>query len=71
MWGAGRRVMPGGLGRLCVSPVPFFSLQLEHDRSRAEEYVFQILPYLQHAQVTVRTAALRFIGEPHSLGSLL
>ncbi|XP_065551138.1 maestro heat-like repeat-containing protein family member 7 [Lathamus discolor] len=35
---------------------------LEHDRSRAEEYVFQILPYLQHAQVTVRTAALRFIG---------
>ncbi|XP_061219239.1 uncharacterized protein LOC133217634 [Neopsephotus bourkii] len=35
---------------------------LEHDRSRAEEYVRHSMPYLQHAQVTVRTAAVRFIG---------
>ncbi|XP_061326231.1 maestro heat-like repeat-containing protein family member 7 isoform X3 [Pezoporus flaviventris] len=35
---------------------------LEHDRSRAEEYVRQSMPYLQHAQVTVRMAAVRFIG---------
>ncbi|XP_061326313.1 uncharacterized protein LOC133277971 isoform X2 [Pezoporus flaviventris] len=35
---------------------------LEHKRSRAEEYVRQSMPYLQHAQVTVRMAAVRFIG---------
>ncbi|XP_030328777.1 uncharacterized protein LOC115602131 [Strigops habroptila] len=44
---------------------------LEHDGSRAEEYVYQSLPYLQHAQVAVRMAAVRFIGlaAPHLKGS--
>ncbi|KAM8991266.1 uncharacterized protein PRD47_015551 isoform 3-T3 [Ara ararauna] len=35
---------------------------LEHDWSRAEKYVRQSMRYLQHAQVTVRVAAVRFIG---------
>ncbi|XP_061219241.1 uncharacterized protein LOC133217636 [Neopsephotus bourkii] len=44
---------------------------LEQDRSRAEEYVRHSMPYLQHTQVTMRSAAVRFIGEPQSLESLL
>ncbi|KAM9580918.1 uncharacterized protein ACIB01_015097 isoform 2-T4 [Guaruba guarouba] len=35
---------------------------LEQERSRAEEYMRQSLVYLQHPQVTVRMAAVRFIG---------
>ncbi|KAM4648620.1 uncharacterized protein AAGF69_012518 [Amazona ochrocephala] len=35
---------------------------LEHDRSRAEKYARQSMAYLQHAQVSVRVAAVRFIG---------
>ncbi|XP_030328771.1 maestro heat-like repeat family member 5 [Strigops habroptila] len=35
---------------------------LEQDRSRAEEYMHQSLPYLRNAQVTMRVAAVRFIG---------
>ncbi|XP_061225252.1 maestro heat-like repeat family member 5 [Neopsephotus bourkii] len=37
-------------------------LLLEQEQSRAEEYVGQSLLYLQHAQVSVRLAAVRFIG---------
>lgn len=35
-----------------------------------EEYLQQSLPYLQHTQVTLREAAVRFIGEPQPPGSL-
>ncbi|XP_062458823.1 uncharacterized protein LOC134155544 [Pezoporus occidentalis] len=35
---------------------------LEQEQSRAEKYVRQSLLYLQHAQVSVRLAAVRFIG---------
>ena len=48
-------------------PVPVCSLQLAQDRSRAEEYVQQSLPYLRDAQAPVREAAIRFIGEPQPL----
>ncbi|XP_061210187.1 uncharacterized protein LOC133212585 [Neopsephotus bourkii] len=45
-------------------------LLLEQEQSRAEEYVCQSLLYLQHAQVSVRLAAVRFIGKPQPLESL-
>ncbi|XP_069646645.1 uncharacterized protein [Haliaeetus albicilla] len=35
---------------------------LVQDRSRVEEYLSQSLPYLKDAQVTLREAALKFIG---------
>ncbi|KAM6238907.1 uncharacterized protein M6G45_012486 [Spheniscus humboldti] len=35
---------------------------LVQDRSRVEEYLSQSLPYLKDAQVTLREAAVRFIG---------
>ncbi|XP_074995271.1 maestro heat-like repeat-containing protein family member 7 [Calonectris borealis] len=35
---------------------------LAQDRSRAEEYCHQSLPYLKDAQATLREAAVRFIG---------
>ena len=41
-----------------------FSLQLVQDRSRAEEYLDQSLPYLRDAQASVQEAAVRLIGEP-------
>ncbi|XP_062493269.1 maestro heat-like repeat family member 5 [Pezoporus occidentalis] len=43
---------------------------LEQEQSRAEKYVRQSLLYLQHAQVSVRLAAVRFIGKPRPLESL-
>ncbi|KAM6032622.1 maestro heat-like repeat-containing protein family member 7 isoform 1-T1 [Theristicus caerulescens] len=43
---------------------------LVQDRSRVEEYLSQSLPYLKDAQVPLREAAVRFIGEPQPLGSL-
>ena len=50
--------------------MPLCSLQLVQDRSRVEEYLSQSLPYLKDAQVTLREAALKFIGEPQQpLGS--
>ncbi|KAK4806342.1 hypothetical protein QYF61_017211 [Mycteria americana] len=70
MRGAGRRVCSGHLGRLCDMPLPLCSLQLERDRSRAEEYLNRSLPYLKDAQATLREAAVRFIGEPQPPGSL-
>ncbi|KAM6100881.1 LOW QUALITY PROTEIN: ATPase family AAA domain-containing protein 2-like, partial [Pterocles gutturalis] len=36
--------------------------KLRRDRSRAEEYLCQSLPYLEDAEASVREAALRFIG---------
>ncbi|KAK2523260.1 hypothetical protein Q9966_012149 [Columba livia] len=36
--------------------------KLEQDRSRAEEYLSQSLPYLRDAQASLREAALRFIA---------
>lgn len=61
----------GQLGKAHVSPVPLCSLQLAKDRSRAEEYLQQSLPYLKDPQATMREAAIRFIGEPRGpcLGS--
>ncbi|XP_069631961.1 uncharacterized protein [Haliaeetus albicilla] len=63
---AGRRDCSGQLGRLCDMPVPLcplaLSLQLVQDRSRAEEYLSQSLPYLGDAQATLREVAVRFIG---------
>ena len=50
--------------------MPLCSLQLVQDRSRVEEYLSRSLPYLNDAQVTLREAAVRFIGEPQPLGSL-
>ena len=50
--------------RLCDVAMPTCSLQLARDRSRAEEYLEQSLPYLQDAQASLRDAAIRFIGEP-------
>ncbi|KAM6032624.1 uncharacterized protein LJ206_002249 isoform 3-T3 [Theristicus caerulescens] len=44
--------------------------KLVQDRSRVEEYLSQSLPYLKDAQVPLREAAVRFIGEPQPLGSL-
>ncbi|KAK2519482.1 hypothetical protein Q9966_013887 [Columba livia] len=35
---------------------------LEQDRSRAQEFLIQSLPYLMDAQASLREAALRFIG---------
>ncbi|XP_061321649.1 uncharacterized protein LOC133275661 [Pezoporus flaviventris] len=70
VWGAGRRERPRQLGKVCVSPGPLCSFQLEQEQSRAEEYVRQSLLYLQHAQVSVRLAAVRFIGKPRPLESL-
>ena len=71
---AGRRDCSGQLGRLCDMPVPLcplaLSLQLVQDRSRAEEYLSQSLPYLGDAQATLREVAVRFIGEPQPPGSL-
>lgn len=49
---------------------PLCSLQLEQDRSRAQEFLIQSLPYLMDAQASLREAALRFIGESQSPGSL-
>ncbi|KAM9027209.1 uncharacterized protein PRD47_006354 isoform 1-T2 [Ara ararauna] len=43
---------------------------LEQERSRAEEYMRQSLVYLHHPQVTVRMAAVRFLGKPQPLESL-
>ncbi|XP_069633717.1 uncharacterized protein [Haliaeetus albicilla] len=43
---------------------------LVQDRSRAEEYLSQSLPYLGDAQATLREVAVRFIGEPQPPGSL-
>ncbi|KAM6188800.1 uncharacterized protein WM294_015149 [Sarcoramphus papa] len=60
--GAGRRLCSGQLGRLCDTPIPLCSLQLVQDRSRAEEYLKQSLPYLEDAQAPLREAAVRFIG---------
>ena len=51
-------------------PIPLCSLQLVQDRSRAEEYLNQSLPYLEDAQAPLREAAVRFIGEPQPLRSL-
>jgi len=62
--GCWRRACSGRPGRLCDVAVPVCSLQLARDRSRAEEYVEQSLPYLRDAQAPVREAAVRFIGEP-------
>ena len=51
-------------------PMPLCCLQLVRGRSRAEEYLDQSLPYLEDAQVALREAAVRFIGEPQpSFGS--
>lgn len=75
-WGgtARRRDCSGQLGRLCDMPVPLcplaLSLQLAQDRSRAEEYLSQSLPYLGDAQAALREVAVRFIGEPQPPGSL-
>ena len=68
--GAARRAWSGHLRRGCDMPIPLCSLQVVQDRSRAEEYCHQSLPYLQDAQATVREAAVRFIGEPQPPGSL-
>ncbi|CAM9781117.1 unnamed protein product [Bubo scandiacus] len=35
---------------------------LTHNRSRTDKYLLQSLPYLKDPQVTVREAAIRFIG---------
>ena len=51
-------------------PILFCSLQLEQDRSKAEEYCHQSLPYLKNAQAPLREAAVRFIGEPQPPQSL-
>ncbi len=51
-------------------PVPLRSLQLARDRSRAEDYCRQSLPYLEDAQATLRETAVRFLGEPQPPGSL-
>ena len=67
--GAGRRDCSGQLGRLCDMPIPLCSLQLQRDRRRTEQYLNQSLPYLEDAQATLRTTAVRFIGEPQPPGS--
>lgn len=50
-------------------PIPLSSLQLVKNKSRAEEYLHQSLPYLRDPQATVREMAVRFIGEPQPLES--
>lgn len=52
---------------LCDMPIRLSSLQLMKDKSRAEEYLHQSLPYLRDPQATVREVAVRFIGEPQPL----
>ena len=51
-------------------PIPFCSLQLEQDWSKAEKYCDWSLPYLKNAQAPLREAAVRFIGEPQPPQSL-
>lgn len=53
-----------------ASPVTLRSLQLVQDKGKVEKYLQQSLPYLQHTQVALREAAIRFIGEPQPPGSL-
>lgn len=52
---------------LCDMPIRLSSLQLMKDKSRAEEFLHQSLPYLRDPQATVREVAVRFIGEPQPL----
>ncbi|KAK4817781.1 hypothetical protein QYF61_027004 [Mycteria americana] len=42
---------------------------LAENRSTADEYLHQTLPYLQSPQEPMREAAIRFIGEPQTPGS--
>lgn len=51
-------------------PIPLPSLQLVKDKSEAEKYLHQSLPYLKDLQATVREVAVRFIGEPQPLETL-
>lgn len=57
-------------GQLCASPVPFSSLQLARNRSKAKDYLHQSQPYLKSLQESLRREAVRFIGEPRAPGSL-
>ncbi|KAM6038247.1 uncharacterized protein VSU04_015822 [Chlamydotis macqueenii] len=68
--GCGRRHCSGQVGRRCDMPVPSCSLQLARDRSQAEAYCRQSLPYLQDVQAAMRETAVRFLGEPQPPGSL-
>lgn len=69
MRGAWQEGLPQLTGGLCGMPIPLSSLQLVKNKSRAEEYLHQSLPYLRDPQATVREVAVRFIGEPQLLES--
>lgn len=49
---------------------PLFSLQLEEERDRADEYLRQSVMHLQSPQKAMREAAIRLTGEPKPSGSL-
>ena len=66
----GRRQWLGCVARLCLNPVALCSRQLVQDRSRAEKYLCQSLPYLESPQAALQELAVRFIGEPQALGAL-
>lgn len=46
-------------------PTPLWSLQMEKNSSRAEQYLHQSLQYLRDPQECVRDWTIRFIGESH------
>lgn len=67
MMSASRRDCPSQLGGLCDIRIASSYPQLVKDKSRAEEYLHQSLPYLKDPQATVREVAVRFIGESQLL----
>lgn len=58
------RMLEETLGRVCKPRDLVFSLQLQQDGGRVEEYLQQSQPYLQDSQTVLRLEAVRFIGEP-------